>query len=198
LVLIFDSVIHNTNFNNAKLGDSIFADVNLSNALNLDSCSFLRPFTIDHRTLQKSGKLPDEFLRGCGLSDWQIEETKLYQPNLIDTQILNIQQRVFELISTRPVISFYSCFISYSHEDKKFAKEIHDILQNKGIRVWLDEHQLLPGDNIYKAIDCGIHLWDKVLLCCSKASLTSWWVDKEIEKGEISGGELQLVSRFFS
>jgi hypothetical protein len=27
----------------------------------------------------------------------------------------------------------------------------------------------------------GIESWDKVLLCCSKASLNSWWVDNEIE-----------------
>ena len=26
----------------------------------------------------------------------------------------------------------------------------------------------------------AVRLWDKVLLCCSKDSLTSWWVDKEI------------------
>jgi hypothetical protein len=28
----------------------------------------------------------------------------------------------------------------------------------------------------------GIRFWDKVLLCCSQASLTSWWVDNEINK----------------
>jgi TIR domain len=31
-------------------------------------------------------------------------------------------------------------------------------------------------------IDRGIRFWDKVLLCCSQASLTSWWVDNEINK----------------
>lgn len=40
---------------------------------------------------------------------------------------------------------------------------------------------MVPGDDIYDQIDRGIRLWDKVLLCCSQASLTSWWVDHEID-----------------
>lgn len=52
--------------------------------------------------------------------------------------------------------------------------------QGRGIRCWLDEKQVLPGDDIYEQVDRGIRLWDKVLLCCSDASLTSWWVDNEI------------------
>jgi len=52
----------------------------------------------------------------------------------------------------------------------------------QGIRCWLDEHQLLPGDDLHKGIDRGIRLWDKVLLCASKSSLTSWWVDGEINR----------------
>jgi len=31
-------------------------------------------------------------------------------------------------------------------------------------------------------VDRGIRLWDKVLLCCSRHSLTSWWVDDEIDR----------------
>jgi len=62
-------------------------------------------------------------------------------------------------------IQFYSCFISYSHEDKPFARRLHDTLQGQGIRCWLDEKQILPGDDIYEHVDRGIRLWDKVLLC---------------------------------
>lgn len=40
---------------------------------------------------------------------------------------------------------------------------------------------MLPGDDIYDQVDAGIRLWDKVLLCCSKRALTSWWVDHEID-----------------
>jgi hypothetical protein len=110
--------------------------------------------------MQLSGQLPINFLRGCGLPEALIE----YLPSLLNQ-----------------AIQFYSCFISYSHEDKAFAQRLHDQLQGRGIRCWLDEHQLLPGDDIYERVDQGIKLWDKVLLCCSRASLTSWWVDNEID-----------------
>jgi hypothetical protein len=58
---------------------------------------------------------------------------------------------------------------------------VHDQLQGRGIRCWLDDHQVLPSDDIHEQVQRGIKLWDKVLLCCSKHSLTSWWVDNEIE-----------------
>jgi hypothetical protein len=78
--------------------------------------------------------------------------------------------------------TFYSCFISYSHADASFARRLHSGLQARGIRCWLDEHQLLPGHSIYDEVDRGIQLWDKILLCASNHSLTSWWVDNEIDK----------------
>ena len=78
-------------------------------------------------------------------------------------------------------IQFYSCFISYSHDDKPFAKRLFDTLQGRGVRCWLDEKQMLPGDDIYEQVDRGIRMWDKVLLCCSEQSLCSWWVDYEID-----------------
>lgn len=85
------------------------------------------------------------------------------------------------LIGAMSPIDFYSCFISYSHADKSFARRLHNDLQARGIRCWLDEQQMLPGDDIYQQIDRGIRLWDKALLCCSEASLVSWWVDNEVD-----------------
>jgi hypothetical protein len=85
------------------------------------------------------------------------------------------------LIAGVQPIEFYSCFISYSHENKSFARRLHDALQGRGIRCWLDEHELLPGQKIFTEVDRGIRLWDKVLLCCSEDSLKSWWVENEIQ-----------------
>ncbi len=141
-------------FAGTLLSETVFADTDLSSAAGLDSCVHRGPSIVDHRTLDRSGGLPVVFLRGCGLPETLIRHSR------------------------RP--EFYSCFISYSHQDSEFAARLHDGLQARGVRCWLDVHNVLPGDNVYDEVDRGIRLWDKVLLCCSQASLTSWWVDNEI------------------
>ncbi len=77
---------------------------------------------------------------------------------------------------------YFSVFISYSHADSVFANRLHEALQSKGIRAWFDNKDMRLGDDIYEQIDRGITHWDKVLLCGSKNSLNSWWVDSEIDR----------------
>jgi len=74
-----------------------------------------------------------------------------------------------------------SCFISYSAQDKVFAKQIHNDLQDIGIRCWLDSKDLKIGDDIALQIERAIQLTDKVLLILSKASVNSAWVRREID-----------------
>jgi uncharacterized protein YjbI with pentapeptide repeats len=154
------AILAKATLRDAELNETIFTDVNLRGIDGLESCAHHGPSTIDYRTLAKSGKLPVEFLQGCGLSD----------------EFINNLAIVFPTAS-----HFHSCFISYSHADKRFARMLHRNLQAKGIRCWLDEKQMLPGDDFYEQIERGVSAWDKVILCCSKTSLRSWWVDNEIE-----------------
>lgn len=180
-VNLIGAKFNSADFYHAYVIGAIFDNNNLSEAMGLDTVRYHGPSTIGHRTLALSKKLPIEFMRGCGLSDWEIEIVNLYRSNLTVsdfTEILyNIQNLLFD-----SMISYYSCFISYSHADKTFAQNIFNDLQNRGIRCWLDEHQILPGDDIRDQIDRGINLWDKVLLCCSESSLNSYWVSDEIDR----------------
>jgi uncharacterized protein YjbI with pentapeptide repeats len=137
----------------ATMGGTILGNVDLSKARELETVQHEGPSTIGIDTLYLSqGNIPELFLRGAGVPDEMI------------TYIKSLVGRPFE---------FYSCFISYNHTDQSFARRLHNQLQGRGIRCWLDEHQMLPGDDIYEGIDRGIRFWDKVLLCCSQASLTS-------------------------
>ncbi len=154
--------LEGTNFASAKFGYTLLANINLGEALGLDWAEHRGPSTIGLDTFFASmGKIPDIFLRGAGI------------PNVFLEYATSLVAIPFE---------FYSCFISYSHVDKSFARRVHDTLQGRGIRCWLDEKQLFPGDHIHREIDEAVRLWDKVLLCCSEKSLTSWWVDKEVSK----------------
>jgi len=155
------AILSHTNFREAYLSSTILVNIDLNEAKGLETVTHHGPSSIGVDTLYRSqGKIPEVFLRGVGLEDDFIACLSSF---------------------TNQAIDFYSCFISYSHADKSFAQRLHDQLQGRGIRCWLDEKQLLPGDEIYSTVDRGIRLWDKVLLCCSKDSLTSWWVSNEID-----------------
>lgn len=160
--VFFGTGLTDTNFTHCEMGGNLFCRVDLRAARGLETINHRRPSTLGIDTIILSeGGLPEAFLRGCGIPD-------------------SISVQIPSLIRALEPIQFYSCFISYSHEDKHFARRLYMALQSQGISCWLDEHQLLPGDDIFEQIDQGVRLWDKVLLCCSKGSLTSWWVDNEI------------------
>ncbi len=152
-----------TDLTEASFWRTLLCNVDLSTVKGLETVKHYGPSTLGLDTLLASGAdLPIAFLQGVGLPD-------------------DLSSALLDWMKRGSFQDFYSCFISYSHEDKTFARVLHDSLQKHGIRCWLDEHQLLPGDDILEEVQRGIMSWDKILLCCSQASLTSWWVDSELE-----------------
>src|SRR5208283_6107442 len=73
-------------------------------------------------------------------------------------------------------IEYYSCFISYSTRDQKFAARLHADLQAKGVRCWFAPHDMHGGRNIHEQIDEAIRLHDRLLLILSEDSMKSDWV----------------------
>lgn len=148
------------NFESAYLLGAQFIDIDLSEAKNLSKCQFLDHALLDHRTLFKSGPLPDEFYRGCGLPEIFVE----YMPSMTNTPI-----------------QMKSCFISYSSKDETFASKLYRDLQEQKVRCFFAPKNLKIGDIIRDALETAIHLNDKLLLILSENSISSQWVEHEVE-----------------
>ncbi len=167
----------------ARVGGALFAATDLSSVVGLEGVRHWGPSTVGTDTLAKSrGRVSTRFLQGCGLRDWEIEGAKLYRTDLGENERTDVLYAISEL-QRGNAIRFYSVFISYSHVNSAFATKLHDALQERGIRCWLDEKSIKVGDRIRHAVDEGIRLSDKILVCCSETSLNeSTWVEEEIEK----------------
>jgi hypothetical protein len=159
-------------FYEASCWDTVFANVDLSESLsnniggpiNLHAVRHLGPSEISTSSLVRSkGAIPAEFLRGCGVPETFIE----LMPSLI---------------SNNHMEQFYSCFISYSHEDEDFAAQLYGKLREERLRVWFAPEHMKGGQKIFEQIDRAIRAFDKVLLILSEASMRSEWVITEIRK----------------
>ncbi len=61
-------------------------------------------------------------------------------------------------------------FIAYAYEDEDAAKRLSSSLKAAGFEPWLDQEQLLPGQNWPRAIDRAIEVTDFFVACLSKRS----------------------------
>jgi hypothetical protein len=73
-----------------------------------------------------------------------------------------------------------SVFISYAHEDQGLARTVAAGLEEQGLRVWVDENELLPGDSIIEQISTAVAGVDFFCALVSEASRESNWCRKEL------------------
>jgi len=157
---IEDADLWDSDLTEARAGGTTFADVDLSVAKGLETVRHSGPSTVGIDTIYKSrGKIPEVFLRGCGVPD----EFIAYIGSMVG----------------RP-IEFYSCFISYSTKDQEFADRLYADLQAKGVRCWFAPHDIQGGKTIHEQIDEAIRRYDRLLLILSEHSIHSGWVETEI------------------
>ena len=185
----FEAILTRSNFTLVTVGDANFANLDLSKALELEKVKHKGPSTIGTDTIAKSkGKIPEVFLRGCGLTDWEIESAKLYNPELTNEEIVKIQYRIYDLRATQ-AIQINPLFISYSHADSAFVDKLETHLNIKGIRFWRDIHDAIAGP-LEKQIDRAMRLNPTLILILSENSLKSDWVEHEVRKAWELGKEM--------
>ena len=152
-----------TDFTSAELGQTLWSDVDLSTAMGLEKVSHSSASTIGLDTIVRSrGKIPESFLRGCGV------------PDEVIAYVRSVGQ-------SGKAIELYSCFISYSNKDQAFCQRLHNDLQAAGVRCWFAPEDLKIGDKLRDTIETAIRLHDKLLLVLSENSIASSWVEAEVE-----------------
>lgn len=86
------------------------------------------------------------------------------------------------------------CFVSYSSSDRSAAERLANALRERGLDVWIDSLQILPGDSLVQKIfeeglkDCRVFI---VLL--SPHSVKSEWVKHELDVALIN--KLKKITR---
>ena len=144
----------------AKVGWTIFGDLDLRTIKGLETLEHRGPSTIGTDTILKSeGDIPKSFLRGAGLDDIFIS---------------------YVLSLARKPIQYYTCFISYSSKDQAFAERLYADLQSKNVRCWYAPEDLKIGDKFWHRIDEFIRIYDKLLVILSEHSVASIWVENEV------------------
>lgn len=155
--------LRGADFTNSYWQGTSLAAADLSEAIGLENVTHQTPSTVGVDTLfMSAGKLPEAFLRGCGVPE----------PFVVQLPAL---------VASLEPIQFYSCFISYASKDQEFAERLYADLQAKGVRVWFAPHDLPIGARIRPAIDESIRVHDKLLLVLSESSVSSQWVEQEVE-----------------
>jgi hypothetical protein len=143
----------------AQFWRSTFADLSFRRTLGLHTVSS-RETSVSIDTFFQSGGLPESLLRGGKVPDDFIE----YATSLVGK-----------------AIEYYSCFLSYSSIDDEFARRLYNDLQGKNIRTWFAPEDLKIGDRFRSRIDESIRIHDKLVIILSANSVTSDWVETEVE-----------------
>jgi len=183
------TILKNASLRQAEFEDTIIAGVDLATC-DLSDTKHGGPSSVDLGTLLSSkGRIPAEFLRGCGLKDWEIEAAKLYEPELAPSQLLDIQTRIFDLRAGSP-IQIGSLFISYTHSDGPFVDALEAKLDEEGIRFWRDVHHATAG-RLDRIVDRAMRLNPTVLLILSEHSVQSDWVEDEVDRARELEKKLQ-------
>ncbi len=151
--------LRRANLEGAVCQQTYFTGVDLSTTRGLDSCDHLTSSNLDLLTLVESRGLPEEFLQGCGISRFLIDHLTELKDDLRQ---------------------FYSCFISYSHQDINFARQLHADLVRKGVRCWFAPENMRSGRKVREQIDQALGEHNKLLLVLSENSMRSSWVEYEI------------------
>jgi hypothetical protein len=175
--ILSEVLLSDATLTESSIGYTNLANIDLSAVKGLETVMHGGPSTMGIDTLFRSkGKIPEAFLRGCGVPEYLIENQEAF-------------------VGSVEPIQFYSCFISYSTKDEEFAKRLHARMGEEKLRVWYAPEELQGGKKVHEQVDEAIRFYQKLLVILSPHSINSKCVRDEIRrarKSEIREGQRKL------
>ena len=88
-----------------------------------------------------------------------------------------------------------STFISHSTLDDAFVQKLANDLERHGIKTWVDEAEIRPGDDFISTIEEGLRKATHVIIVLSPQSIISSWVREETHAAQLRAihGEARLI-----
>jgi len=171
----YECVITESSFDRVNFTQAEIKDCNLS-LCQFSSCAF------SENTFQGNNQTPG--------SEFNMTDIRtILNSASLNSQILatlfginntDIKEYLFGLTEK---IEFQSIFISYSFEDKRFAKTINEALSRKGILTFLWEKDSPGGTTLERIMSENVKEKDRVLFIASKNSLKSAACHYELSEG---------------
>jgi hypothetical protein len=94
----------------------------------------------------------------------------------------------------------FDVFLSYNSVDKDWASRLKRALEERDIKVWLDEDEIRPGDIFAKSLEAGLEESATIALLVSPEAMESRWVEEEYYRAltlaRSKGEKLQLIPVF--
>ena len=158
------AILRDTDFDEARMGDTVFGRNDLSAVKGLERVNHLGPSIIGIDTIYRSkGNIPESFLRGCGVPGTLIAY-------------------LHSAVTSADASAVHSCFISHSSKDGAFASMLHSKLTGEGVACWFAPEDLKIGDKFQEKIDESIGIYDMLLVVLSENSINSSWVEWEVRR----------------
>jgi hypothetical protein len=107
----------------------------------------------------------------------------------------SVESDVWTTIGRLDMGKAFDVFLSHNSQDKLWVIALKDILVRYGIKVWLDQDEIRPGNLFVTALERGIVESKAVALIISPESMRSGWVIEEYHRALnlALDGDLQLI-----
>lgn len=180
--------LYRVNFNRAKVNETDLTDAKSKCTIYscLDLCGFKNIDKMEHRAPSSVGidtlkitrsSLQRRYERSSHKRTEILEQIGIFLTRCgIEIDLL----KSLWYTHCKYVTKYYTTFISYTSIDRAFADKLYYSLQKSGVGCWYAPVDLRIGDILDEEISDAISYCEKLIVICSKNSLKSSWVQKEI------------------